>query len=125
METFSTNVDEFVTQLKTEIDTQQKENLDNFENWFNNKYDKVQEVSNMTYEEVEAAFTPQPEEMAVYLAKQGAAQTEGINNAAVGFGVLSMFAVIGGAAYFFKKNQIKKGSVDKSSLLEEQQFDQV
>jgi len=125
METFSTNVDEFVTQLKTEIDTQQKENLDNFENWFNNKYDKVQEVSNMTYEEVEAAFTPQPEEMAVYLAKQGAAQTEGINHAAVGVGVLSMFAVIGGAAYFFKKNQIKKGSVDKSSLLEEQQFDQV
>lgn len=125
METFSTNVDEFVTQLKTEIDTQQKENLDNFENWFNNKYDKVQEVSNMTYEEVEAAFTPQPEEMAVYLAKQGAAQTEGINNAAVGFGVLSMGAVIAGAAYFFKKNQIKKGSVDKSSLLEEQQFDQV
>jgi len=125
METFSTNVDEFVTQLKTEIDTQQKENLDNFENWFNNKYDKVQEVSNMTYEEVEAAFTPQPEEMAVYLAKQGAAQTEGINHAAVGFGVLSMGAVIAGAAYFFKKNQIKKGSVDKSSLLEEQQFDQV
>ena len=121
METFSTNVDEFVTQLKTEIDTQQKENLDNFENWFNNKYDKVQEVSNMTYEEVVDATTPQPEEMAVYLAKEGAAsQTEGISNAAVGFGVLSMGAVIAGATYFFKRNQIKKGNFDKSSLLQQE-----
>ena len=125
MENFSRDLDDFISQLKTEIDAQQKENLDNFENWFNNKYDKVQEVSSLTYEEVVAATTPQPDEMAVYLAKQGAAQTEGISNAAVGFGVLSMGAVIAGATFFFKKNQIKKGSVDNSSLLEDERFVQV
>ena len=39
METFSTNVDSFVSQLKTEIDSQQKENIAKFESWFNDKHD--------------------------------------------------------------------------------------
>ena len=39
MDTFSTNVDSFVSQLKTEIDSQQKENIAKFESWFNDKHD--------------------------------------------------------------------------------------
>ena len=66
--------------------------------------------------------TPEPEsepEMAVYLASKGAAaQTEGINNAAIGYSALTMGVIVAGAVYFFKRNSMKKGTVDKSSLLE-------
>jgi len=66
--------------------------------------------------------TPEPEpEMAVYLASKGAAaQTETINTAAVGYGALTMGVIVAGAVYFFKRSQMKKGAVDKSSLLEKE-----
>ena len=67
METFSTNVDSFVGELKTQIDAQQKENIQKFEDWFNDKHNKVQEATNYTYDEVVEMATPEPEQ-AVYLA---------------------------------------------------------
>ena len=72
METFSTNVDSFVGELKTQIDAQQKENIQKFEDWFNDKHNKVQEATNYTYDEVVDMATPEPvveePETAVYLA---------------------------------------------------------
>ena len=72
METFSTNVDSFVGELKTEIDAQQKANIQKFEDWFNKQHSEVQEATNYTYDEVVDMATPEPvveePEMAVYLA---------------------------------------------------------
>ena len=124
METFSTNVDSFVGELKTQIDAQQKENIQKFEDWFNDKHNKVQEATNYTYDEVVDMATPEPEEAveeAVYLASKGAAATEGVNPAVIGYGLLGMGVAIAGARFIYKKSQIKKGTVDKSSLLGENQ----
>ena len=123
METFSTNVDDFVSQLKTEIDTHQKENIQKFEDWFNSKYDKVQESTNYTYDEVVDMATPEPavEETAVYLASKGAAATEGVNPAVIGYSILGMGVMLAGARFIYKKSQVKRGTVDKSSLLGDEQ----
>ena len=120
METFSTNVDDFVSQLKTEIDAQQKENIQKFEDWFNSKYDKVQESTNYTYDEVVDMAMPE-EETAVYLASKGAAATEGVNPAVIGYSILGMGVMLAGARFIYKKSQFKRGTVDKSSLLGDEQ----
>ena len=66
-----------------------------------------------------AKAEPEPE-MAVYLASKGAAaQTEASNNAVV-YGALSMGVIVAGAAYFIKKSMNRKGTVDKSSLLDKE-----
>jgi len=62
------------------------------------------------------------EEMAVYLASKGAAATEGVNPAVIGYSVLGMGVMLAGARYLYKKNQVKRGTVDKSSLLGEDQI---
>ena len=125
MESFSTNVDDFVGELKTQIDAQQKENIQKFEDWFNKNHDKVQEATNYTYDEVVEMATPEPvyeePEMAVYLASKGAAAAEGVNPAVIGYSVLGMGVMLAGARFIYKKNQVKRGTVDKSSLLGEDQ----
>jgi len=83
----------------------------------------------MTYDEVVEEATPDVEEemteMTITLATQ-AAQAETSNSAYVGYGVLSMGAMIAGAAYLYKKRQVKQVVVDKTSLLDQdEEFEQV
>lgn len=53
---FDENVDSFVTELKTQVDAQSKENINKFEEWYSEKYNTVLDATDMTYEEVEDLF---------------------------------------------------------------------
>lgn len=113
---FEKNVDSFVSELKTQVDAQQKENIDNFESWFADKYDSVIDATEVAYEEVV------PEQI-VFATKGAAAQDN--SNAYVGYGVLSMGVVLATATYLYKKQQAKQVSIDNSGLLQNQEFEQI
>ena len=109
-EQFEANVDTFVAELKTQIDEQSEENINKFEEWFNEKYSEVVDM------------TEAEPEMIMYATKS-AAQAD--SNAYLGYGILSMGVVLASATYLYKKRQAKQVTIDNSGLLQDQGFEQV
>ena len=116
---FDKNVDSFVTELKTQVDVQAQENIDNFESWMEDKYGSVVDMTETTYDEV---VEMQPE-MMVFATKGTAAQDN--SGAYVGYGILSMGVVLATATYLYKRQQAKQVSIDNSGLLQNQEFEQI
>ena len=55
---FEQNVDSYVTELKTQVESQALDNIANLENWFNNKFDQIDEAMTMPYDEMVSEEMP-------------------------------------------------------------------
>lgn len=123
-EQFETNVDNFVTELKTQIDDQSNENINKFEEWFSQRYNNVVDITEVTYEEVQDIVVEEEEEpdVIMYATKSAKVAKEANYSAYVGYGILSMGVVLASATYLYKKRQAKQVVIDNSALLENEDF---
>ena len=124
VEQFEANVDTFVAELKAQVDAQSTEYINKFEDWLAQKYDDVVGITEVTYEEVHDLYEAEAPEMIVTATKSAAA-AEPNSSAYVGYGILSMGVVLASATYLYKKRQAKQVTIDSSTLLQNDGFEQV